>query len=126
MNPGSGTQVIPNLSVSVLSTRETYAEKVRAALTRRDPAIRDFFDIDSAIMRAILRPTEEDVLGLISRKLAVIDDAPIDLSPAKIAILQGQIETQLKPVLRAADYEQFELSRAVRVLKEVVSKCRRQ
>ena len=37
------------LSLCVLSLHETYAEKVRAALTRNPPAIRDIFDIADAV-----------------------------------------------------------------------------
>ena len=41
---------LPSTS-SAVQLHEAYAEKIRAALTRREPAIRDFFDIDHAVRR---------------------------------------------------------------------------
>ena len=35
-------------------------------------------------------------------------------------ILRGQIETQLRPVLREEDYEAFDLQRVIAILEEVV------
>ncbi len=43
------TPALAPVSVLAISLKEAYAEKTRAALTRRDPAIRDFFDLDNAI-----------------------------------------------------------------------------
>src|SRR5207248_11266256 len=94
------------------SLREAYAEKTRAALTRRDPAIRDFFDIDNAIRKGLLQHSAPEFLSLISQKLALTED-PVDTSTERIEMLARQIETQLKPVLRPADYEEFALDRVV-------------
>jgi predicted nucleotidyltransferase component of viral defense system len=100
-----GPAVAP-VVVRAISLREAYAEKTRAALTRRDPAIRDFFDLDNAIRKELLLHGAPEFLGLVAQKLAVTDD-PVDLSPARLEVLARQIETQLKPVLRTADYEEF-------------------
>jgi hypothetical protein len=48
-DPLHSRPVLEPIFVSVLSFRETYAEKFRAAITRRDPAIRDYYDIDYAV-----------------------------------------------------------------------------
>jgi len=123
LDPDSNQPVFPAVKVRVLSLREAYAEKVRAALTRKEPAIRDFFDIDYALLRGLFNPREQAVLNLIAEKLAVAGNHPVDISDAKVTALKGQIEGQLKPVLRARDYEGFDLQRVKDLLVEVVSLC---
>jgi predicted nucleotidyltransferase component of viral defense system len=117
-----GPAVAP-VAVRAISLREAYAEKTRAALTRRDPAIRDFFDLDNAIQKGLLQHGAPEFLDLVAQKLAVTDD-PVDLSPARLEALARQIETQLKPMLRTADYEEFVLDRMVALLHEIASACR--
>ena len=108
-------------TVRVLTLREAYAEKMRAALTRRDPAIRDFFDADNAIQTGVLQHLNPDFLQLVTRKLAITPD-PIATSSEKRVALTAQIEAQLKPFLRTTDYESFALERAFAALDEVVSR----
>lgn len=117
LNPDSGQPAFPHVSVRVLSLREAYAEKIRAALTRREPAIRDFFDIDSAVERGLFDPREREILDLVERKLAVAAKDPVDTSDGRVAVLRGQIEAQLRPVLRAEDYERFQLDRVIALLR---------
>jgi hypothetical protein len=109
--------------VRALSLREAYAEKIRAALTRRGPTIRDFFDIDNAVQRGLFNHRDREMLDLVADKLSVSGNDRVDTSDAKVAILRGQIEAQLRPVLRAKDYEGFELQRVLALLKEVVRLC---
>ena len=106
LDPDTNAPAIAPVNVRVLSVQEAYSEKVRAALTRPVPAIRDFFDIDSAVQKAILNHLAPDFLQLVAQKLTLTDD-PVDTSPTKIASLKPQLEADLKPVLRAADYETF-------------------
>jgi len=122
IDPLTNSAVLTPIGVRVLSLVEAYAEKTRAALTRRDPAIRDIFDLDNAIQKGLLQHGAPDYLSLVTRKLAVTDD-PINLSPARLDALARQIETQLKPVLRTADYEGFDLDRMIALLHEVASAC---
>jgi hypothetical protein len=124
IDPLTQTPALAPVTVRAISLREAYAEKTRAALTRRDPAIRDFFDLDNAIRKGLLQHGAPDFLSLVARKLAVTDD-PVDLSPARLEALARQIETQLKPVLRMTDYEEFILDRMVTLLHEVVAACQR-
>jgi predicted nucleotidyltransferase component of viral defense system len=123
LDPDSNQPVLPPINVRVLSLHEAYAEKVRAALTRKEPAIRDFFDIDHALLRGLINHRDQAVLNLVARKLAVAGNDAVDISDAKVALLQGQIEGQLKPVLRASDYEGFDLKRVKDLLSEVVALC---
>jgi predicted nucleotidyltransferase component of viral defense system len=124
IDPNTNAPVLTPVAVRALSLREAYAEKTRAALTRRDPAIRDFFDIDNAVRKGLLDHVAPEFLGLVSQKLVLTQD-PVDTSTQRIEVLRRQIETQLKPVLRTTDYEGFDLDRVVALLLEVVSACER-
>jgi predicted nucleotidyltransferase component of viral defense system len=123
IDPLRRSPAVVAVTVRAISLREAYAEKTRAALTRRDPAIRDFFDLDNAIRKGLVQHGAPEFLGLVAQKLAVTDD-PVNLSPARLKVLAGQIETQLKPVLRTADYEEFVLERMVALLHEIASASR--
>lgn len=119
IDPLTNSAALAPIVVRAISLCEAYAEKIRAALTRLDPAIRDFFDIDNAIRKGLLQHGAPDFLSLVARKLALTED-PVDTSAKRIEMLARQIETQLKPVLRSADYEEFALDRVVALLIEVV------
>lgn len=99
-------------SVVSMSLKEAFAEKVRAALTRRDPAIRDFFDIDFAVRELGFDLHEDRFLELVRAKLAVPDNDLVDISAARKEDLKKQLEARLKPVLRSRDFGKFELDRA--------------
>lgn len=124
-DPETDDSVTPPLPVRVLTLGETYAEKVRAALTRRDPAIRDFFDVDEAVLRKRLAFDDPKFLELVVRKLAVSVHNPVDLSPGRIAVLRSQVETQLLPVLREIDLSAFDLDRVLALLTQVAQHCGR-
>lgn len=124
-DPATDDAVSPPLPVRVLTLLETYAEKIRAALTRRDPAIRDFFDVDDAVLSRRFAFDDTKLLELIVRKLSVSANDPVDLSPARILILRGQIETQLRPVLRETELQAFDLDRVLAVLTQVARHCGR-
>ena len=125
-DPQTGASSTPPIRVRVLTFRETYAEKIRAALTRREPAIRDFFDVDSAVRLGALALDAPAFLQLVARKLAASAQDPVDLSPGRIVRLRAQIETQLRPVLRQVDYEGFDLDRVVQVLLRAAAMCERE
>jgi predicted nucleotidyltransferase component of viral defense system len=121
-DPHSGRPALDPVSVRVLHIREAYAEKIRAALTRREPAIRDFFDIDHATRAVLFDTHDSELLRLVAAKLSVTGNQPVDLSPSRITTLQGQIETHLRPVLRTSDYDMFDLQRVIMMLVELVSR----
>jgi predicted nucleotidyltransferase component of viral defense system len=112
LGPGSERPLVPPVPLACLSHDETMAEKLRAALSRRDPAIRDFYDVDHAVYRRGYGVGEAAVLTLVRRKLDVSGGAVIDLSANRFAALRSQLDTALKPVLRAADFETFDFNRA--------------
>jgi predicted nucleotidyltransferase component of viral defense system len=120
-DPQSVQPALPPVNVYVLQRPEAYAEKIRAALTRPEPAIRDFFDIDHALQSALLDHRNPDLLALVAKKLSVAANDPVDLSESKLANLRAQLVTQLRPVLRAEDYKVFVLERAFAALQEIMA-----
>lgn len=120
IDPVSSMEIVAPVQVRVLSIQETYAEKIRAALTRRPPAIHDFFDIDIALRKGLFRHDAPEFLNLVTRKLALTADR-VDISNERIELLVRQMETHLKPVLRPADYEQFALQRVIALLGEMIA-----
>jgi predicted nucleotidyltransferase component of viral defense system len=116
-DPFTGKSVIPTVKVFSLSQNEAFAEKVRAALTRRDPAIRDFFDLDYAIRSKRIDLADLGFGRLVQQKLAVPGTSPIILSENRLQTLKGQIDTQLQPVLRDEDFSLFDLERVFLQMK---------
>lgn len=113
-----------HLSLCVLSLLETYAEKLRAALTRNPPAIRDIFDIADAVYKQRLDFSEPGFLSLVRQKLAVPGNAAIDASATRRRSLENQLETHLKPVLRSADYAAFDIKRAFAEVEKLAAMIR--
>ena len=124
INPFRQTEAIAAVGVPVLSCRETYCEKLRAALTRREPVIRDFYDIDHGVRSGRLRTDDLRVIDLVRSKLAVPGNDPIDISDAKHQVLKRQVPAQLRPVLREADYAAFDLDRAFGIVVELAASLR--
>jgi hypothetical protein len=108
-NPFSRRPAVPELLLTTLDLKEAYAEKLRAALTRREPAIRDFYDIDHAVTRLNLDMKDGHFIELVLKKLNVPGNDPIDMSPGRRAALQRQLEGELRPVLRPEDLRRFHL-----------------
>jgi predicted nucleotidyltransferase component of viral defense system len=112
LDPFRGTPAVAPFETSVLTLREAYAEKLRAALSRREPAIRDFFDLDHAVAAGQLNLTDSQLIALLKTKLSVPSNDAIDMSAEKLEALRAQVETQLRPVLREADLASFDVQRA--------------
>jgi len=113
LDPISGKPLVPEVLVPCISKTEALAEKFRAALTRREVAIRDFYDLDYAVRKLGLRPQDVGLVELVRQKMAVPSNEPVDIGPGRLADLHRQLETRLRPVLRQRDYEEFDLDRAV-------------
>jgi predicted nucleotidyltransferase component of viral defense system len=121
LDPLTGKPIVPAVPVRCIAKIEAYAEKLRAALSRRDVAIRDFFDVDYAIRTGVLDVDDHRLLSLVRAKLAVPGNTPADVSPARLATLRAQLDAGLRPVLRPADFEAFDLDRAFRIVSEVAA-----
>lgn len=110
-NVFTGTDLIPPFPVRVIDLTEALAEKVRAALTRLAPAIRDFFDLQYATENLKLRLDAPDFLELLKKKLAVPGTGPIQLTQDRYNALEQQCRTELAAVLRVQDIEKFDLKK---------------
>jgi predicted nucleotidyltransferase component of viral defense system len=120
LNPISGAGSLTDVRVTCVSRAEAMAEKLRAALSRRDVAIRDFYDIDHAVRQLDFR-VDKAILGLLRRKLAVPGNDPVDVSAARLASLRQQLEAELRPVLRDPDFAEFDLDRAFTSVAKVAA-----
>lgn len=119
LNPFTGKSVVPPITVSCLSKKETYAEKIRAALTRRTPAIRDFFDIYSAKQTNTVDFTDNVLLQFAQQKIALSGEHCTESSDAMLRELLQQLETELRPVLRKEDFDTFDLEAAFSLVREI-------
>jgi len=119
LNPINGQPLVEVIPVPCLSYSEAMAEKLRAALCRREVAIRDFFDVDHAARNAGVDVHDAAFLDLLRRKLTIPGTAPLDVSAERMEQLQRQLEAQLRPVLRDQEFEQFDLERAIGTVRAV-------
>jgi predicted nucleotidyltransferase component of viral defense system len=121
-DPVSGGSMVSPVRVRCISRIEAMAEKFRAALSRREVAIRDFYDIDYAVRHLGVRPAERTLVDLVRKKLAVCGNEPVDLSTDRMSALRPQLAAQLRPVLRSQDFAEFDLDRAVAIVAGVAAR----
>jgi predicted nucleotidyltransferase component of viral defense system len=119
LSPISGKPMVHALQVSSISRDEGMAEKLRAALSRREPAIRDFYDVEYAVRRLGLQLADATLIALVRQKLAVPGNEPVDVSDVRLAALRQQLDSRLKPVLRTKDFKEFHLERAFAMVVDV-------
>ncbi len=112
-DPVTGLAMVQPISVPCIARKEAFAEKLRAALTRREVAIRDFYDIDYAIKRLGIQLTDSELVGLARAKLAAPGNEAVDVTKIRMDALRHQLDAQLKPVLRDVDFAEFNLNRAI-------------
>lgn len=125
LNPFTRKALVPDIDLPALSMKEAVAEKLRAALTRLEPAIRDFFDIDYLASQHQLDLADRHLIALLTEKLKVPGNLPIDLTPERKEKIKTQTNTELKPVLRASDFESFDLDRAFDIVARMSHLLRR-
>jgi predicted nucleotidyltransferase component of viral defense system len=116
LDPVSREAVVPPISVVCMAKTEAYAEKFRAALSRRDVAIRDFYDIDHAVRKGGLNPEDEELVKQVRQKLGIPGNEAVDVSEKRLSALRQQIDPQLRPVLRELDFGEFDLERAFKIV----------
>ena len=119
INPLTKSPPVSEFQVACMAIEEAYAEKIRAALTRRPPAIRDFYDVYYAVQNLGIKLNNRQFLELVMNKLSVPGNDPIDLSPSRREILHEQIDTQLNAVLRRQDFERFDLDQAFDLIANI-------
>jgi hypothetical protein len=121
LNPVSGKPILPAIPTPCISFREAMAEKLRAALSRREAAIRDFYDIDYAVRKLAFDLRATGMAAMVREKLAVPGNDPMNVSREPLKDLRTQVDAQLKPVLRSRDYEEFDLDRAFEIVLTTAS-----
>ena len=119
LNPINGRPLVGEHAVVCLSYQEAIAEKLRAAMCRREVAIRDFFDVDHVVRSAGFNAREPAFLELLRRKIAIPGTGTADVSAPRLGQLQRQLEAQLRPVLREREFAQFDLERAIATVRAV-------
>ena len=122
LDPVSRRPLMKPLEVRCIAKMEAFAEKFRAALSRREVAVRDFFDLDYAVRRLELRPEDAELVDLVRQKLAVPGNEPVDFSANRLAALRQQVGPQLQPVLRAQDFVEFDLDRAFQTVATMAAR----
>jgi predicted nucleotidyltransferase component of viral defense system len=121
VNPFSGRPLLPLFSVHAMDMKEAYAEKVRAALTRTEPAIRDLFDLFYAVNKMNLDLDAPDFLMMVKKKLDVPGNTPVDISLEYRRELDRQLQGQLRPVLRPADFDSFNMDEAFELIVRIAA-----
>jgi len=124
LDPINGVEVVPSFPVPALSREEAMAEKLRAALSRREVAIRDFYDVDHAVQRSVLQPDDMAVLHLVRQKLAVLGNEEVDVSEERLSALKRQLDAELRPVLREDEFAAFDVDRAFRTVAGIAAALR--
>lgn len=114
--------MVQPLALPCIFLEEGMAEKFRAALSRREVAVRDFYDIDYSVRMLGLNPLDSAFIELVRQKLAVPGNHPVDLSDQRLVLLRRQIDSQLKPVLRRGDFEKFDLERVLIIMADVAAR----
>jgi predicted nucleotidyltransferase component of viral defense system len=103
-SPFTNNPMVAPIAVRCIGKAEALAEKFRAALSRREPAIRDFFDIDYAVRKGGLRTQDANFINQVGQKLAIPGNDAVDVSARRLNALRRQVETELRPVLREPDF----------------------
>jgi len=122
-DPFTNKDLIPTNEIFSLSLEEAVAEKLKASLTRKDVAIRDYYDLWH-IAESGFDFYKDKFIKLFKKKLTAEgykDDYGRDfgLNHEKIAILRRQVETDLIPVVRAG--EKFDLDKVFARFNQILS-----
>lgn len=123
-NVFTGQDLVPPFPVRVIDLTEALAEKTRAALARREAAIRDFFDLHYALENLKLRLDDPDFVKLLRQKLAVAGNERVQLTAERRGALEKQYHTELPTVLRTKDIEKFNLNRVWTALTALAEKLK--
>jgi len=111
LDPMFSEPILPLVKAKGLSKEEAYAEKARAALTRKEPAIRDIYDLWQAAEQQIISLDSPDWISMAKRKCERYDLAASCSTKRRDAFEKG-IKTDLAPVLRNGMAEAFDFNAA--------------
>lgn len=120
-NPLFGEPEVDEILVRGYTLKEAYAEKVRAALTRKDPAIRDIYDLWRAHTLGILPLESRDWLNLIKQKCEKYDLTAACCEQRKVQF-SSRVKTDLHPVLRSELAMSFDFIEGWNLLVDILQK----
>lgn len=121
-DPFTGEDLFPSGKILSLSWNEAVAEKLKAAISRKDVAIRDYYDLWH-IAEFGFDFHNEKFITLFKRKVAdegYIGDYRKDfgLSADKLSFLRKQVHAALMPVIRAG--EEFDLEKVLEWFNKIL------
>ena len=122
VDPIAQQSVLPDFLIKGLSLKEAYSEKIRATLSRVNPAIRDIFDVHYAVKNHLI--DIKGMIPMIKHKLDILNRT-MDLSDKRKKEFLTQLQGSLKPVLRQKDFEEFDFEQAwnwLKALEKEISK----
>ena len=119
LNPVSAEHATAFYPVRVMQLNETFAEKVRAALTRRSPEIRDYFDLQYAYKNGIIQLADTAFLSLVKGKLSLPGNGQVISADTVEVTLRRQLETRLRPVLSESDFMGFDLEKVLATVDQI-------
>ncbi len=122
LDPIGGEPMAPDITMNCISMDEAMAEKFRAALSRRDVAIRDFYDLDYAVSHLDLDPSDPHLIEMVRKKLAVPGNSPVDVSPERLSSLRRQLNARLRMVLREKEFHAFNLDQAFQLVSTMAER----
>lgn len=123
-DPFTGKDLFPSGKVLSLSWKEAVAEKLKAAITRKEAAIRDYYDLWH-ISEFGFDFYDKNFIKLFKRKM---NDASYEgdykenfgLNADRLSILRKQIDGLLKPVIRSG--EEFNLDKVLERFNLILQK----
>lgn len=123
-DPFTGEDLVPQKKVWSLSLNEAVAEKLKAAIARKDAAIRDYYDLWH-IAELGFDFYDETFIKLFKRKIAGEGYAGdyrknFGLSADKASRLRRQVDTDLMPVIRSG--ENFDLDKVFTFFNGILDK----
>lgn len=123
-DPFTGEDLIPKKKILSLSFNEAVAEKLKAAITRRDLAIRDYYDLWH-IVKARFDFHNKKFLSIFKKKLKGEGYKGnyrnnFGLDENGIKLLHSQVETDLMPVIRLG--ESFDLNKVFNRFNTILQK----
>ena len=118
--------LIPGGRILSLSYDEAVAEKLKAAITRLEPAIRDYYDLKH-INEAGFDFCSGKFVAIFNKKLEeekYLGDYAVNfgLNSERIILLKKQVETDLKPVIRAG--EEFNLDEVLEIFNGILQRIK--
>ena len=123
-DPFTGEDLIPKNKILSLTLNEAVAEKLKAAITRKDVVIRDYYDL-WFISEAKFDFKDRHFLSIFKKKLEAEKyranySHNFGLDQQSIELLHKQIETELIPVIRVG--ESFNLDKVFERFNEILKK----